>query len=285
MPAPVRSARAALTDGLRQSRRDAGLTGAALAARIGAGWGQPKVSKIESGRQFPTADDVRAWALATDVPDQPLLELHARALHEYHAFRDTYGAEGGAVHQQEIYAAAEAAASVIIGFQPVIMHGLLQTPEYARALLSLPGGPASHGSSADEIDRVVAARMRRSSILYEPGRRILIIIGEAALHTRVGTPEVMRGQLDHLVRLLKSTPHVTIAILPFEAFPVLALHGWDQRDDVVTLETTAGDLEVADPPEVRQYASWAQLMGGTAVTGPRAIALCQQVADSVRRSR
>jgi hypothetical protein len=167
-------------------------------------------------------------------------------------------------------------ASVIIGFQPVIMHGLLQTPEYARALLSLPGGPASHGSSADEIDRIVAARMRRSSILYEPGRRVLVIIGEAALHTRVGGTDVMRTQLDHLTRLLKSTQRVTIGILPFTVFPVLALHGWDQRDSVITLETTAGDLEVADPTEVEQYTNWAQLMGRAAVTGSRAVALCQQ---------
>jgi hypothetical protein len=118
--------------------------------------------------------------------------------------------------------------------------------------------------------------MRRSSILYEPGRRVLIVVGEAALHTQVGSPAVMRGQLSHLSQLLKSTPHVTIGILSFATFPVLALHGWDQRDDVITLETTAGDLEVADPAEVQQYATWANRIRRTMLTGVSAVSLCDK---------
>src|SRR5262245_59430628 len=81
--APTRRARVALMEMLRQVRRDADLTGTALAQQLGAGWGQPKVSKIESGRQLPSADDVEAWAEATGANAETLLALHARALHEY----------------------------------------------------------------------------------------------------------------------------------------------------------------------------------------------------------
>jgi transcriptional regulator with XRE-family HTH domain len=154
LPAPVRSARTALTQGLRQARRDAGLTGATLAARIGAGWGQPKVSKIESGRQFPTSDDVRAWARATEVPEARLLELHARALHEYHAFRDTYATQGGAVRQQEIYAAAETAASVIVGFQPVIMQDYSRPPTTPERCYR---SPAAQQATAAHPTRSIAS--------------------------------------------------------------------------------------------------------------------------------
>lgn len=274
MTAPTRRARKALTEALRQARREAGLTGAALASRLGPGWGQPKISKIESGRQLPTAQDVRAWASAAEADDDRLLALHARAMHEYETFRDSYSSEGGPDHHQDAYGEAERAATLINGFQPNVVHGLLQTAAYASTLLRLPGGPADHGATDDAIDRMVAARLRRAAILHEPGREITILIGEAALRNRVGTTEVMQEQLDHIARLTKNIHHATIGIVPFETFPVLAQHGWDQRDQVITVETTAGDLDIADPAEVSQYELWFETLRGAAVTGRDAVALC-----------
>jgi hypothetical protein len=277
--APTRRARAALTEALRHARREADVTGAVLAQRLGPGWGQPKVSKIESGRQFPTAADVRAWAAATDTDLTKLLALHQRALHEYDAFRDSYDNEGGPDQHQASYGAAEHAATLINGFQPNIVHGLLQTPAYARHLLHLPGGPGDHGATADDIDRMVAARMRRAAILYEPGRQITVLIGEAALRNRVGSAEVMRDQLQHISKLATTLPHATVGIVPFTAFPVLAQHGWDQRDNIVTLETTAGDLEIADPIEVAQYQRWSNLLLQAAATGQAVAELCRDSPD------
>lgn len=279
MVAPTRRARVALSEALRQARRDANLTGAALSQRLGAGWAQPKVSKIEAGRQIPTPAEIQAWAEVTTTNADQLLAIHQRALHEYETFRDSYDAEGGADHLQGAYADAERAATLINGFQPNIVHGLLQTPDYARHLLRLPGGPSDHGADSDEIDRMVAARMRRSAILYEPGRQITILIGEAALHNQIGSPDLMRGQLDHIARLATTATHATIGIVPFTNFPVLVQHGWDQRDQIITLETTAGDLEIADPVEVAQYEHWAELLLNAAATGQDAAHLCKQ-ADS-----
>jgi hypothetical protein len=259
---------------LRQARRDAEVTGEALAQRLGPGWAQPKISKIESGRQFPTAADVRVWATATKADLAKLLALHERALHEYEAFRDSYDSGGGPDRHQDSYGAAERAATLINGFQPNIVHGLLQTPDYARHLLQLPGGPPDHGATADDVDRMVAARMRRAAILYEPGRQIAVLIGEAALRNRVGSADVMRDQLKHIARLATTLSHATVGIVPFAAFPVLAQHGWDQRDNIVTLETTAGDLEIADPIEVAQYERWSTLLLEAAATGEAAANLC-----------
>jgi transcriptional regulator with XRE-family HTH domain len=274
--APTQRARAALTEALRTARRSGGLTGSALAERLGAGWAQPKISKIESGRQFPTEAEVIAWADATTADRAMLLALHARASHEYAVFRDAFRSEGGPERHQEAYGAAEQAASLVFGFQPNIVHGLLQTPEYARHLLALPGGPADHGATQDEIDRMVAARMRRSAVLYEPGRTVTVLIGEAALHNVVGSPEVMRDQLAHIARLATTLTHATIGIVPFKRFPVLVQHGWDQRDQIITLETTAGDLEIADPTEVAQYERWATLLCKSALVGRAASDYYQQ---------
>lgn len=140
------------------------------------------------------------------------------------------------------------------------MHALLQTPEYARAILALPGGPADHGATPDEIDRMIAARMRRASILYEPGRDITILVGEAALRTQVGSAEVMERQRAHIAHLAESLTHAKVGVIPFDRCPILPLHGWEQRDNIITIETTAGDLEVADPIEVRQYERWGELL-------------------------
>ncbi len=261
---PIRRAQNALTDRLRSARRDAGLTGSALAQRLGAGWGQPKVSKIESGRQMPTADDLREWAAATGVDQAELLALFERARHEFRAFRESYPEEGGAARHQATYAMAEQNAKRIFLYQPTLVHALLQTPDYARALLALPGGPSDHGASADEIDRLIAERMRRSSILFEPGRDVTVLIGQAALLNQVGPPDVMREQARHISRLIDTSRHAFIGIIGFETCPVLPLHGWEIRDDIVSIETTAGDLEIADPDEVGQYQRWAELLRNNA---------------------
>jgi hypothetical protein len=145
------------------------------------------------------------------------------------------------------------------------MHALLQTPDYARAVLNLPGGPVDHGATPDEVDRMIAERMRRASILYEPGRILTVLVGEAALRNVVGSPAVMQHQIQHIARLAGSLTHARVGVVPLSRCPILPLHGWEQRDNIVSIETTAGDLEIADPAEVAQYERWADLLADAAV--------------------
>ena len=266
MSAPARRARDALTAHLRSVRRAANLTGSAMAEQLGPGWGQPKISKIESGRQMLTEDEVRAWAEVTGSDVAALLAMHHRAQHEFETFREAYPAEGGAAGHQAAYAAAEQAATTLFLYQPFIVHALLQTPDYARAVLSLPGGPVDFGATPDEVDRMIAERMRRASILYEPGRHLTVLVGEAALRNAVGTPAVMRHQVAHIARLAESLTHARVAVVPLSRCPILPLHGWEQRDNIISIETTAGDLEIADPDDVTRYERWAKLLTDAAVT-------------------
>ena len=262
----TRRAQTALRERLRAARLSAGLTGAAMARRLGAGWGQPKISKIESGRQIPTSEDLRAWATVTGIDSTELLSLLERARHEFRAFREAYPAEGGPAQHQAAYEAADQSARRIFFYQPTLVHAVLQTPEYARALLALPGGPADHGATPDQIDLMIAERLRRASILFEPGRDLAVLVGEAALLNQVADPATMRDQVRHIARLIDSTPHAYIGVVRFDTCPVVPLHGWELRDDIVTIETTAGDLEVADPEEVAQYERWGKLLKAQATS-------------------
>ena len=281
MPRPNRRAREALTEALRDARRAAGLTGAGLADALGSGWSQPKVSKIESGRQSVSEAEVRAWAAAVGADKEMLLALRERADHEHAAFRDAHHADGGVEQHQEAYAATEVAAKVLTSYQPHSVPELLQTPDYARALLALAGG--SRDRDPGEVSHVIAARLRRSAILYEAGRSITILVGEAALHHLVGSPDIMRAQIDHIAKLATTT-QATIGIVPLQSFPVLVQHGWDQRDRIVTLETSAGDLEIADPVEVARYEHWTQLLLEHALTGAAAAERCAQIISERGRS-
>lgn len=280
MGSATRRAREALGDALRTARRGAGITGIALAGQLqqpGQTWSQSKVSKIEAGRQMPTEDEVRAWADAVGADPQRLLAIQERASWEYSVFRDTFGQDDGPAAVQRAYEAAERAASRVFSFHPTVIPGLCQTADYAAALLKLIGGPVEHGASEDDIAHMVAARMRRSAILYEPGRDVTVLVAETALYPRIGGPEVMRTQLEHLAGLA-TRAKATVGIVPLDQFPVLVGQAWDQRDQVVTIETTAGDLEIADPIEVAQYQRWAEALMSVALTGSDAADKCLELA-------
>ncbi len=276
-PAHHQRARRRLADRLRELRKNTGANGAEFAEQLG--WGQPKVSRFETAKRLPTEADVRAWADAAGADPQQLLDLLDRARAEYGAFRDRFADAGGADRFQDEIEALEAASARIADFQPAFVIGLCQTAAYARDLLHGPSGPVSFGASEAEIGRMIAARVRRQAILYESGRDILLVMGEAALRTRLASPESMRGQLEHLAQLTELTT-VKVGIVPFAApMPVMPLSGFDIRDDVVTIETLGGEIELADPAEVAMYESYLAMLLDVALTGAAAAELCRRVAS------
>lgn len=87
--------------------------------------------------------------------------------------------------------------------------GLLETPDYARALIGAGEPPA-------DIDRLVEIRLaRQQRVRGSNPLRLRVILGEAALHTQVGGPDVLRAQLEHLLDLIRNAPNVDIRVLPF----------------------------------------------------------------------
>jgi len=113
----------------------------------------------------------------------------------------------------EAYLGLEEAASVIRNYEVQFVPGLLQTADYARAVILLGHAEAPPG----EVDRRIALRMARQRLLTRPdGPRFWAVVDEAALRRPLGGPEVMRGQIDHLIEAA-ALPSVTIQVIPFQA--------------------------------------------------------------------
>jgi transcriptional regulator with XRE-family HTH domain len=111
----------------------------------------------------------------------------------------------------EAYLGLEQAASVIRTYEVQFVPGLLQTPDYARAVAQL-GHP---DASKTQIERRVSLRMSRAQILHRPDpSNLWAVIDEAALRRPIGDAATMRGQLEHLIYIAE-LPHVTVQLLPF----------------------------------------------------------------------
>jgi len=154
------------------------------------------------------------------------------------------------------YLGLEQAATLIRSYDAQLVPGLLQTSEYARAVFTLPGG-----SAGERAERQLALRMRRQEILHRADPPSLwAVIDEAALRRPVGSAEVMRAQIEHLLEMSRLR-HVNIQVLPFRAGghaagggPVILLRfAGDQLPDVVFLEQLASAIYPSSPTELAYY--------------------------------
>jgi len=132
---------------------------------------------------------------------------------------------------------------------------------------------------------MIASRLRRQAILYEPSREITVLMSEGALRTNIASPTTMRAQREHIARLAETLTTATIGIVPFTAqAPIATLHGWSLTDDLATIETDAGNLEIADPQHVERCWDHTRLLLDTAVTGSDAATLCRQIDGATAHS-
>ena len=159
----------------------------------------------------------------------------------------------------EFYIGLEAAASRIRCYEVQFVPGLLQTRDYARAVIET-GNP---GASADEIDRRVSLRMKRQQLLDpEGGVKLWAVVDEAALRRRIGGPGVMEAQLDQLIEL-SAHPAVTLHVVPLSAgyhaaaagaFSILRFAA-PELPDVVYLEQLTSALYLDKRRDVDHYSA------------------------------
>ena len=182
---------------------------------------------------MPSAVDVEQILTALGVSPEVKAEYMAvarAAATEATAWR-LYRRLGHHRKQRQIQA-IEARTKVLRLFQPALVPGLLQTPEYVRA----------------------AARLARQGILYEPGRQLRFIVTESVLRWRIVPSLAMAGQLDRLVSASR-LPSVGLRVVPLSArqtdFPS---HSFSIKDDrMVTVETVHAELSITDPRDVALY--------------------------------
>jgi transcriptional regulator with XRE-family HTH domain len=262
-----------LAIGLRDARRAAGLTGARLAARCGIS--QSKISKIETGKVLPSATDVERVLTALGTGQDRIADLLALARLANTEFQSTRASLRRGLHyKQKELAALEAETQHARFFLPLMITGLLQTPEYARA--SLAGFPGDH-------HQAIARRLDRQSALYTPARRFTFILAEAAVRWQVCEPLVMAAQADRLASL-SELPNVTIGVIPLDSRvpdgPLNTFTVYDER--IVTAETFTGVIMMRDPRDVAYHLELFAFFERYAVTGDAVRALLESYARHFR---
>lgn len=157
----------------------------------------------------------------------------------------------------ETYIGLEQAAGVLRSYEVQFIPGLLQTAEYARAVVRLGHADAA----SEEVDRRVELRMRRQDILDRADAPTLwVVIDEAALRRPIGGNEVLRAQIEHLVEACER-PNVQVQLLPYTAgghaaaggpFSILRF-GQPELPDIVYLEQLTSALYLDKRADVDQY--------------------------------
>lgn len=269
---PARAAREAYAARLREIREDAGLTGRELAAL--AGWHPSKVSKIEHGTRPPSREDVQTWAAHCGATDQ-LTDLWA-VLRSVAGMYVEYKQRALRRIQEERVDQYERTHLFRI-YEPDVVPGLFQTPEYAEARIRLVS--EFRGLTSDVAD-AVAVRMYRQHVLDASERRFAVVIEEAALSARIGSVEMMAAQLGHLLSA-GLRPNVSLGIVPAHIERTMwnCPGFWMFDDAEVVIETPSAALTISQPREVEIYSRVFAAVSGMAVVGAPARALIAAAID------
>lgn len=240
---------------LRRLREARGITREAAGYAIRAS--ESKISRMELGRvSFKTRDveDLLTLYGVTDEAERAaLLSLvkEANLAGWWHSYSDVLPS------WFPTYVGLEGAASLIRVYEVQFVHGLLQTEEYARAVVRRGMRDASEA----EVERRVALRLERQKYLVsEHAPELHIVLDEAALRRPYGDRDVMRGQLQHLIEM-SERPNVRLQVMPFSfgghsgesgAFTLLSFPESDLAD-IVYVEQLTSALYLDKPEDVAQY--------------------------------
>ncbi|WP_370414096.1 helix-turn-helix domain-containing protein [Streptomyces fradiae] len=178
-------------------------------------------------------------------------------------------------------AEAEALATGIKEFAPLLIPGLLQTPAYAREVFRAYQPTATE----DEIDELMSGRLERGRLLDDPTKPWLwVVLGEAVLRQAVGGPAVMAEALRHIVELARRH-RVIVQVLPFSAGAYGSMGGsiklmsFDDAPPLVYFQGSGtGQLE-DDPATVAQHTLTYDLLGALALSPRDSLALIESVAE------
>jgi len=240
---PETDPRAFLGRELRRARVAAGFSSQdALAARFG--FDRTVIAKAETGDRVPTPEVLAAWCEACNL-DVELFERWAVLARR---------TDGPIPSWFESWLEAEGKAHALMIWQPLIVPGLFQTAEYARALF------LAAGADQDRADDLVTVRLDRQAILDRPDPpHVVAVIDESVLHRLIGSAQVMADQLAHLAEQCER-PDASIQVLPSETGANAGLSGAfdlassDGAPDVLRMEAVE-DVTVETRSLVRRAAN------------------------------
>jgi transcriptional regulator with XRE-family HTH domain len=240
-----------------------------------------KISRVETGRVSVSPRDVRDMLEIYGVSGQErdsLVQLarDSRQKGWWHAYSDTINP------QFATYVGLESAASEIRVYEVSLIPSLLQTEDYARAIIT----SGIMNGTGEEMERSVALRMARQPALTRDDDPPLLwtVLDEAALRRRVGGSELMRAQLEHVLEL-SSLKNVAMQVIPFGAGahpamgrPFVILVFPERVDpDVVYLEDLTSAFYLEDVEEVDRYNVFFNHLRATALSFDESAALITSV--------
>lgn len=269
--------RARFGERLRDFREQAGINGRDFAKILGDGWTQSKVSKLETGKQTPTEDDVVDWLHALDaseaILDQIVDDLR-RLRGDEVAWRRQI--RNGQRRRQAQIAYLEENATVIRGVSITCVPGLLQTANYARSMFA---SQAALHETAQDVDAAVRERLRRQQVLYQQEKRIEILVTELALLHPIAAPEDMAMQIDRLIMAL-DLPSLRFGILPAaRQLAHVPLNTYWILDTQVLVENVTAELRINDPDQIATYHRLTDRLWRTAAEAEDARNILQKVAS------
>lgn len=252
-----------LAESLRIYRERAGLTIEEAGARLHdvPRWTRSKVQRVETRIYTPKWNELEPLAKIYDLTEGEHQEL---VLMAKEARKKGWWQSSAVPKGTQTLVGLEQSATAIRQFELALVPGLLQTSEYARALMTEIG----QALPADELERRVAARMTRQHILKaNQAPKYQAIIAEGVLRCRVGGARVMRGQLERLLEVSDEFGAV-IQVLPFAAgshegldgtFSILTLP--QIATDVVHVEGMMGTVYLESQDDIRTCTMcWASLV-------------------------
>lgn len=230
---------------LARWRRRRKLTGHALGDLVG--MSQAKISRLETGAVAAEPGDVRLLAEALGMPPAEVNRVVELAERADDRLTDWTSAQPGLAERQREMGNIEQSAKEHRIFQPTVVPGLMQTSEYARAILSDLRDELDDARIADSMGAVSAAvnaRMQRNHILLLPDREFHFLITEQVLRNLVCKPAEMIAQIDRM-REVAAYPNVQLRVVADDAqLPIAPYHGFYIADNrVVTVDLFTASMK------------------------------------------
>jgi transcriptional regulator with XRE-family HTH domain len=265
---------------LRKAREQAGLTQRDAANNLE--WSLSKLIRIEAGTVSLGVTDLRALLQLYGVTDAHLVaELEEAA-------RGSKGPSWWAPYSDVVspqyaqYLGYEGAADTVRMYNPILLPGLLQTEDYATAVIA-------SGDPGPNARLLVDLRTTRQERFFdgEEGPYVDVVLDEASVRRVIGGPAVFRRQLDHL-KTMAEHPRVNLRVLPFSAgahFSISAtfiLLGFKDDDDLLYLESPQGGMTSRDDLALTaRYQECFEEISSIAHDGDRMIELIDTVKESL----
>jgi len=242
---------------------------------------ESKISRMELGRvsfkERDVADLLTMYGVEEDDARRAVMDLVDRANEPgwWHRFNDVLPG------WFQAYVGLEECAERIRTYEVQFVPGLLQTKEYARAVITA----GAVGSTPEQIAHRVDLRLERQRVLEGgTGPMFWAVIDEAALRRPIGGSEVMRGQIQHLIELTAQS-NITIQVMPFSfgghaaeggAFSILRFND-PELPDIIYVEQLASALYLDKRDEVDRYGAVMERLCAVSTTPAETIDLLEKI--------